>query len=220
MEFLTPSFNTKSFNCPYCGVISEQTWSIIFRIYFDDKQANGQSVRLHYDLQGSFATSKCKHCDEVAIWKNQKMVFPLTGTVSVPNVDMPDDVKEDYLEAKNIVTLSPRGAAALLRLALQKLCVHLGESGKNINNDIKSLVAKGLPATLQQALDSVRVIGNNAVHPGQIDLKDDIDTSYKLFGFLNIICDMLITQPKKIQEFYNLKVPDNLKDAIEKRDGK
>lgn len=220
MEFITPTLNAKSFNCPFCGVISEQTWSEIFRIYFRDKQANGQTVLLHYDLQGIFSTSKCKHCDEVSIWKEEKIIFPLNGIVSHPNPDMPNDVKEDYLEAKNIVTLSPRGAAALLRLALQKLCVHLGESGKNINNDIKSLVEKGLPATLQQALDSVRVIGNNAVHPGQLDLKDDIDTSYKLFGFLNIICDMLITQPKKIQEFYNLKVPTHLKKAIDKRDGK
>lgn len=220
MEFITPTLKAKSFNCPFCGVISQQTWSAIFRIFFNDKQANGQTIQLFYDLQENFSTSKCKHCDEVALWKNKKMIYPLTGTVSTPNQDMPSDVKGDYLEAKDIVTLSPRGAAALLRLALQKLCIHLGESGKNVNDDIKNLVAKGLPITLQQALDSVRVIGNNAVHPGQLDLKDDIDTAYKLFGFLNIICDMLITQPKRIEEFYNLKIPANLKDAIDKWDGK
>lgn len=218
MEYITPTINAKSFNCPHCGVLAEQTWSTIFRIYFKDRQADGQEVQRFYDLHANFATTRCKHCNEVSLWKDKKMIFPLTGGVSAPNPDMPAGVKEDYMEAKSIVNLSPRGAAALLRLALQKLCIHLGESGKNINNDIKSLVSKGLPASLQQALDSVRVIGNNAVHPGQIDLKDDIDTSYKLFGFLNIICEMLITQPKKIQEFYDLKVPDNLKDAIAKRD--
>ncbi len=46
-----------------------------------------------------------------------------------------------------------------------------------------------------------------------------MDTSFKLFGFLNIICDILITQPKKIKEFYEMKLPQGAKDAINKRDG-
>ena len=118
------------------------------------------------------------------------------------------------------MTTSPRGAAALLRLAIQKLCKYLGESGENINIDIKELVKKGLPQKLQQALDSLRVIGNNAVHPGQIDIKDDIDTAHKLFVFINVICDNQITQPKTIDEFYKTKIPENLRNAIDKRDGK
>jgi len=219
MDFKVPTLNQKSFNCPNCGVLSEQTWSVIFRIYFDDRQANGRIVQLHYELQGNYAVAKCKHCSDISIWKKEKMIFPITGNVASPNEDMPKDVEEDYNEAKMIVNLSPRGASALLRLALQKLCIHLGEKGKDINTDIKNLVAKGLPESIQQALDSVRVIGNNAVHPGKIDLKDDVETCFKLFGFLNIICDILITQPKKIKEFYEMKLPKGAKEAINKRDG-
>ena len=39
-------------------------------------------------------------------------------------------------------------------------CGHLGESGKNINDDIAALVKKGLNLMIQQSLDVVRVIGN------------------------------------------------------------
>jgi len=148
------------------------------------------------------------------------MVYPISGTVEMANPDLPDDIKNDYNEAKNIVNISPRGAAALLRLAVQKLCIHLGEKGANINDDIKSLVKKGLPQTMQQALDSVRVVGNNAVHPGTIDLRDNIEIAYALFGFVNIICEMLITQPKKVKEYYDKHIPESIKTVIDRRDGK
>lgn len=146
------------------------------------------------------------------------MVYPLTGNVEMANPDLPEDIKNDYNEAKDIVNISPRGASALLRLAVQKLCIHLGEKGTNINDDIKSLVKKGLPATMQQALDSVRVIGNNAVHPGTIDLNDNIEIASALFGFVNIICEMLISQPKKVKEYYEKHIPEDIRNGIKKRD--
>src|SRR5688572_10249423 len=85
-----------------------------------------------------------------------------------------------------------------LRLAIKKLCAELGETGKNINDDIASLEKKGLDKRVQQALDIVRVIGNDAVHPGQIDLRDDRDTATKLFGLVNLIAEKMITEPKHV----------------------
>ena len=67
-------------------------------------------------------------------------------------------------------------------------------------------------------MDIVRVVGNNAVHPGQIDLKDDTDTANKLFDLVNIIAEVLIAQPKHIKDVYNNIVPEAQRMAIEKRD--
>jgi len=149
----------------------------------------------------------------------QKMLFPHAVTAPPPNSDLPEDVRKDFDEARIVVAQSPRGAAALLRLAIQKLCKHLGEAGENINADIASLVKKGLPAKVQQAMDIVRVVGNNAVHPGQIDIRDDADTATRLFGLINLVADVMITQPKHVESLYQNIVPESARQAIAKRDG-
>ncbi|MEM2995308.1 MAG: DUF4145 domain-containing protein [Candidatus Bathyarchaeia archaeon] len=95
--------------------------------------------------------------------------------------------------------------------------VALGETGKDLNEDIANLVKKGLPTKIQQALDSVRVIGNNAVHPGELNLRDDINTAVALFDLTNMIVEYMITKPKEISELYN-RIPKGAKKAIEKRD--
>src|SRR5690606_21230987 len=128
--------------------------------------------------------------------------------------DLDKDIVGVYNAAASILHKSPRGAAALLRLAVQKLCKQLGEPGKNINADIGNLVKKGLSPTIQQALDALRVIGNESVHPGQIDLRDDPATAQALFRLLNKIAETMITEPRQIKEIYD-KIPNSKKKAIE-----
>jgi hypothetical protein len=145
------------------------------------------------------------------------MVDPPPSIAPPPVLNMPWDVQNDYLEARKVIGESPRSAAALLRLAVQKLMPHVGAKGHNINEDIGSLVKKGLPERVQKALDTVRVIGNNAVHPGQLDLRDDRSTALALFDLVNIIVDSMITQPKQIEDLYR-RLPQSARDGIARRD--
>ena len=163
--------------------------------------------------------SKCYNCKKIAVWVHDRLLFPLAKLGVAPNTDLPDSVLADFEEARGIVDASPRGAAALLRLCVQKLCAHLGERGKNIDDDIAALVKKGLNPTVQRSLDIVRVIGNEAVHPGVIDLKDDRDTALRLFELVNSIADQMISHPKAVDEMYS-KLPENKRKAIEDRDKK
>lgn len=161
--------------------------------------------------------SQCFNCDRASVWIHNRLVYPVVGNVVSANQDMSEDVRRDYEEASSILNQSPRGAAALLRLAIQKLCKELGQPGENINSDIKALVAAGLDPRVQQALDAVRVIGNSAVHPGIIDIRDDRATAEALFKLLNLIVDKTISEPKHVQEIYD-SLPGNLLEAIAKRD--
>lgn len=163
--------------------------------------------------------SRCYNCNDVTLWICDRIIYPQRGEAPPANGDLPPEIARDYNEASSILDLSPRGAAALIRLAIQKLCRHLGQPGKNINADIKTLVAGGLDPRVQKALDAVRVIGNSAVHPGQIDLRDDRATAETLFRLLNLIAEKMISEPKHVEEVYD-SLPEEARKAIEERDGK
>lgn len=90
----------------------------------------------------NYFVGNCRHCDKYSVWIHEKLIYTFSGTAPLPNSDMPDNVQQDYEDARNILSISPRGSAALLRLAIQKLCKHLGESEENINSDIAELVKK------------------------------------------------------------------------------
>lgn len=195
--------------CPHCGAYAQQDW-----ISFSQKVGDGPAGTAYRAHAGT-----CQVCKKYSVWVRDKMVFPRSSLAPRALGDMPDDVKADFNEAREVLEVSPRAAAALLRLALQKLMPHLGEKGENINADIGSLVKKGLQVEVQQALDSVRVVGNEAVHPGVLDLKDDQVTAVRLFGLVNFIVHRMITQPKQIAAIYS-SLPQDKLTGIENRDKK
>lgn len=223
-EFFPPQHLSQKYHCPHCGVYAKQRWSHINAggdLHSD--RYNNSNLRHITTVSGNlpqeWTLSFCEHCNGMMIWSEGSIVFPKQIQVELPNDDLTEEIKADYLEAANIITDSPRAAAAILRLALQKLCVQLGEKGVNINDDIGALVKKGLNPTVQKAFDALRITGNNAVHPGEIDLTEDIERVVKLFGLINFIAQKMITEPKELEDFYD-GLPDGAKQAVDKRDGK
>ena len=242
-----PSVHETAFDCPHCGAFAEQSWHslgasqrhIRERVPIDpakyalqDNEINrpilANIVAGYPTLNSGFISentlivyhtfvASCSNCKKVSLWHRDNLVYPQHSPAPPANADLPDHIREDYEEARKILNLSPRGAAALLRLVIQKLCQELGQKGKNINEDIAALVSEGLSQHIQQALDTVRVIGNNAVHPGQIDLRDDRATALSLFTFVNLIVDRMISGPKRIEEAYK-GLPESAREAIERRD--
>ena len=212
MKYVIPEINITSFTCPYCDVLATQAW------HYGHISSSGQLYQ--YTSEGAFInlrTSKCDNCMNIHIWLGDKMIVPEVANTPLPNEDMPEKVKDIYNEARDVFPKSAKASAALLRLALQYLCSELGEKGKNINTDIKELVKKGLPVEVQQALDIIRVTGNEAVHPGTMDLDDDEQIAGKLFQLMNFIVDRMIVQPKEISSLFN-GLPEDKLNHIKERD--
>jgi hypothetical protein len=181
-------------------------------VFIEEASPNDESV---LPVNNLFMSS-CFNCQQLAVWLNRSLIVPSPRTGESPNPDLRPDIRADIDEARAILEVSPRGAVALLRLAVQKLCQQLGEPGKNIDTDIQSLVDKGMNPHLQQAFDVVRVIGNEAVHPGTIDLSDDHETAVQLISLINIVAQQMISNQNAIKALYAKLPPGKLK-GIESR---
>ncbi|GAA0689241.1 hypothetical protein GCM10009104_14550 [Marinobacterium maritimum] len=102
-------------------------------------ETDGITTRSRFD---NIHFSVCQNCENIAIWIHDKIIYPDSEIVITRNPDMPPHIMKIYDEALSIVSKSPKGSAALLRLFIQHLCKELGEPGKDINSDIASLVKK------------------------------------------------------------------------------
>ncbi|OOQ67394.1 DUF4145 domain-containing protein [Vibrio parahaemolyticus] len=213
MQYIAPKFGQKSFHCPLCGTFSHVTWERLS----DEKNYVTDIVK-----------ASCSCCEKASIWRGTSfsgfsvsdgvMVYPDVSLAPQPELDMPDDVKIDYLEAASIFSRSPRAAAALLRLGLQKLCKHLGEAGENINKDIRSLAEKNvIPPLVVKVADTVRIAGNNAVHPGEMSEDDFDQVASKMFELLNFIVKKGISEPRELAALYEL-TPEGLRKSAEETD--
>ena len=210
ITYYPPEYRKDEFNCAHCRVFAHQIWSKLRASDLFNEE------HLPSDL---FAASKCTHCHKWSIWIEESLVYPAQVTVEDPNDDMPDEVKKLYRESAQVLSISPRAAAALLRLGLQILLGAVGGDGKNINDDIKKIVALGVEPETQRALDILRVFGNSGAHPGEIKLDEDPDLVHKMYGLMNYVTDRLITQKNQINELFE-GLPEGIKDQIESRDSK
>jgi Domain of unknown function (DUF4145) len=210
MTLVAPQLNKPGFTCPYnsCGAFSKQTWLRAFWLYPHSSQ---------YTRIDSLLLVVCDHCGKFSVWIDEKLVFPVVRIAPAPHPDMPESIKADFEEARTVFAGSPRSSAALLRLAIQKICIELGLPGKNLNKDIGKLVKQGLPIQVQQSLDIVRVIGNNQVHPGVLDVRDDESITKTLFDLVNVIVEDRIIRPKTIATLY-ARLPEGARKQIEERD--
>lgn len=198
--YILPSFNKEAFNCPHCHAYSTMEWERL--LYRDESEITDSFI----------VQAKCVHCNRCSYWYSHpkdagktthgKMISPPMNLLPNAHSEMPADVKADYEEAREIAQHSPRAATALLRMCLQKLCVHLGGTGKDLDADIQALVNQGLPVMIQQALDIVRVIGKNAVRGGEFNSADVATVATSLFELVNHMVEDRIAQPRKLQTMY------------------
>ena len=235
-NFKEPVKYKKAFTCPHCSAYAEQIWvkknltkldngkynlideQRLVGIFPYPKLNSNKEIEVNRYM-ANISIAICQVCEGVNIWVDDKMIYPNVLTAPLAHEDMPENIKEIFNEAREVYVSSARAAAALLRLATQCLCEELGYKNMSIDNAIKNMIKDGLDRNLEKSLDILRIIGNNAVHPGKINLNDNKDIVLGLFNILNFIVKEMITRPKEIEEMYKILPESNIK-SIEQRNEK
>lgn len=206
--------------CPHCLGLTQHIWGVLqFHAHADTSPVN------------AFDAATCIGCNKISIWTYtsgtrlftpSKKLWPPTSLAPLGDAGLAGLSGEVYAEAASVLDASPRAAAALLRLCLELLLKDLDIGKKNDNLSSRIGAARkerGIPETIKEACDVLRISGNGAVHAGQIDGDDSHETALALFGLVNLISHRLVTEPKQVGEMY-ARLPESVRENIDKRDGK
>lgn len=209
-----PSLGGSAFNCPHCGAYAQMTWSDLYALRGTSYSAT------------SLRVADCVRCSERQVWMRGGppiegvMLFPAQVMGLRPHPEMSLPAREVYEEARAIAAASPRAAAGLLRVAVEVLLRGIipNSQGRPLNDVIGAAMKTGLPPQVGQALDVLRVNGNDALH-GTIDMAET-DAASKvmaLCSLMNLVVEHLVAAPRMTAEMF-AQLPEGVREAIEKRD--
>ena len=230
MTYIQPEFERNRFTCPTCGTLSQMIWLELFNPWEHDA-VNAENWELLEDYR--FHAAVCvadgcvsiwlrypEHTEEGLVRRRTEMAYPPASHGPKPNPDMPESAKKLYLEAGNVLPGSTRAAAALLRMCTEDIIKFLAtkQDKEKVLDERTSLYRrveflrehdKLWPAEeIDDALDLLRVIGNDAVHsPEPREIRGDDDTrqvARSLFMLVDMITEQLITRRRRARSLKKL----------------
>lgn len=234
MTHTDPSYGSTSFTCPHCQTRAQQTWADSVWISIQN-----HSSSIEWD---TIDRSECHVCENEAIWlrtesrapaatgglnpaaqapdESWTMIWPPSTAGAPPHESLPETLRGLYEEARAVAVFSPRAAAALLRLLTETLVRHFADSKASLNDNIGTLVGEGKLGPLEQKMaDYLRITGNGAVHPGQVDDADGEagPRAELMFTFINLLVERFIALPERTAEAY-AQLPEGARAAVDRRD--
>jgi hypothetical protein len=211
--------------CPHCdvGVHETLTERHVFGTY--DGRFNDDWYVLH---------QQCSECSEPIIFLECRKIFTPSGTTvdrkrilvfpkaalqrPVP-AQVPNPYRQDFIEACEVLSLSPKASSALSRRNLQAI-IHdkAGVKERDLNAEIQVLIDSGkVPTHISEGLHAVRQIGNFAAHPikststGEIVDVESGEAEWNL-DVLELLFDFYFVQPA-IAAKRKAELNQKLKDA-------
>lgn len=99
-NYIEPQICLSRFTCPYCNTLSGIEWDIkCISNYTKHFMFIAQNIDNEED---KIRISTCAACGKYHLWYKGKMIVPTNSNIQMPNEDMPDSVKDIYMEARDV----------------------------------------------------------------------------------------------------------------------
>lgn len=145
-------------------------------------------------------------------------IYPRSSNRPAPPKEVPADIAADYVDASNVLSVSPKASAALSRRCVQAVLRDRGYPQHDLAPAIQAALDSGtLPTAIEDNLDAVRQIGNYAAHPmkdkhtGEILPVEPHEAEWNL-DVLDELFDFYYVQPQRA-ESKRLALNEKLKAA-------
>jgi hypothetical protein len=121
------------------------------------------------------------------------------------NAEDVDEASEDFEEAAAVLNKSPRAVTALIRICIQNMMPLLKETGKSLDENISSLVRKGLEVEIQQAMDVLQVFRRNPGQESDVDLRDETAIATRMLESLKEILERRMLNNREEKQSHKRK---------------
>lgn len=179
------------------------------------------------DLACVFSVQRCPSCQEIIVMRevgvgqrevngkitifmsdSEEIIYPPeqgNRKISVAP-EIPDEYRDELVEAHAVLEISAKASAALSRRLLQKLLREkLGIRKRDLSQEIDDFISNAqAPSYLTEAIDAVRQIGNFAAHPVKYEHSGEIvdveqGEAEWLLEVLKTLFDFVFVQPAKLE---------------------
>lgn len=99
-----------------------------------------------------------------------ELVHPARSSRGPVPPQVPESIANDYIEASNVLAISPKSSAALSRRCLQAILHSNGYKDRDLYREVNKLLdesdpRKAIPDSLRMSVDGIRHFGNFSAHP-------------------------------------------------------
>lgn len=202
-------FDNITYICPYCGC--KQSFSGNYEEVEAGKGIHFRNKHFATDLKVYHivcANRKCSKITVVAkeiVSEKQFDLFPQHVHKDFPDY-VPQQIRNDYIEAVTIMQDSPKASATLLRRCLQGMIRDFwGIKKSTLKEEIDAIQEKVTPAQWK-AIDGLRKMGNIGAHMEKdINLIIDIDEgeASELSSLIELLVDKWYIARHDEEELYN-----------------
>jgi hypothetical protein len=165
--------------CPHCAIHFHDNWQSHHFYRTRDDGGKAVAISANADSLWVYRTAHCPGCKnytfEIAA-ENKKFettwrqVYPTAANRGPVPTEVPPAIAEDYMEACNVLPISPKASAALSRRCLQNMLHQQGYVSRDLAKEIDLLSAepdprKALTELLRTTVDGIRHFRNFSAHP-------------------------------------------------------